>query len=197
MKILLCILLFILFLIWTFLLINKRLEKIDKVFYNSISFKKSKDVFFKTITYLASTPYFIILCVILLLLISNKRLALLISIAMIIDAGIVYIIKHIMKRERPNIKRLVEENGYSYPSGHTFSATCFYGLTIFIVWSLSLPLILQILLTILLINLILTIAYSRIYLGVHYFSDTIGGLLISSSYLFLYIFIVSDILNFL
>ena len=116
---------------------------------------------------------------------------------MIINAIIVFIAKHIIKRERPNINRIVEEKGYSYPSGHTFSATCFYGLMIFLITMSSLNLGYQIIITIPLISIILLIGFSRIYLGVHYFSDCIAGLLLSTSYIFLYVYIMSDILKLL
>lgn len=197
MKILLCITLFILFLIWTIFLNKRKLLNIDKKIYHKIKFSDKKTIFFKYFTNLASTIYFIIICVLLILFLPNKKLALLISIIMIIDAGIVYIVKHIIKRERPNIKRLVEEKGYSYPSGHTFSATCFYGLIIFFTCISSISLIFQVLVVTSLVSLILTIGFSRIYLGVHYFSDVIGGLLLSSSYVLLYVYIVSDILKLL
>lgn len=193
MKILLCITLFILFLLWTNFLVKGKLSIIDETIYSKIKFNSQKTTFFKIITNFANTIYFIIICTLLVLFLSNKKLALLISIAMIIDAGIVYIVKHIIKRERPNIKRLVVEKGYSFPSGHTFSATCFYGLIIFLICTSNISLIYQIMLTITLIILIIIIGISRIYLGVHYFSDVIGGFLLSSSYVCLYVYLMSDI----
>lgn len=197
MKILICIILFILFILWSILLIKEKLIKIDQKVYSKIKFSNKKTNFLRIFTNLASTPYFIIICILLVLFLRNKKLALLISLAMIIDAGIVYIAKHIIKRERPNIKRLVEEKGYSFPSGHTFSATCFYGLCIFLTYYSSINFIYQMLIIISLISLIITIGFSRIYLGVHYFSDVIGGLLLSSSYVCLYVYLVYDILNLL
>lgn len=197
MKILLCITLFILFIIWLILLLKEKLIKIDEKVYSKINFNAKKTTFFKIYTNLASTIYFAIICTLLVLFLPNKKTALIISIAMIIDALIVFIVKHIIKRERPNIQRLVEEKGYSFPSGHTFSATCFYGLIIFMINVSSISLIYQILLTIFLLILIITIGFSRIYLGVHYFSDVIGGFLLSSSYVCLYVYIVYDILKLL
>ena len=196
MKIIICITLFILFILWTILLVKGRLSRIDNIVYNKIKLNNKKTIFFKYFTNLASTKYFIIICLLLIIFLKNK-LALLISIAMIIDAIIVFIAKHIIKRERPNINRIVEEKGYSYPSGHTFSATCFYGLIIFLITMSSLSLGYQILITIPLISIILLIGFSRIYLGVHYFSDCIGGLLLSSSYIILYVYLVYDVLKLL
>lgn len=196
MKIIICITLFILFILWTILLVKNKLSRIDNIVYNKIKLNNKKTIFFKYFTNLASTKYFIIICLLLIIFLKNK-LALLISIAMIIDAIIVFIAKHIIKRERPNINRIVEEKGYSYPSGHTFSATCFYGLMIFLVTMSSLSLGYQLLIIIPLISIILLIGFSRIYLGVHYFSDCIGGLLLSSSYIILYVYLVYDVLKLL
>lgn len=196
MKIIICITLFILFILWTILLVKNKLSRIDKIVYNKIKLNNKKTIFFKYFTNLASTKYFIIICLLLIIFLKNK-LALLISIAMIIDAIIVFIAKHIIKRERPNINRIVEEKGYSYPSGHTFSATCFYGLVMFLINISSITLGYQLLITIALISIILLIGFSRIYLGVHYFSDCIGGLLLSSSYIILYVYLVYDVLKLL
>ena len=196
MKIIICITLFILFILWTILLVKNKLSRIDDIVYNKIKLNNKKTIFFKYFTNLASTKYFIIICLLLIIFLKNK-LALLISIAMIIDAIIVFIAKHIIKRERPNINRIVEEKGYSYPSGHTFSATCFYGLVMFLINISSITLGYQLLIIIALISIILLIGFSRIYLGVHYFSDCIGGLLLSSSYIILYVYLVSDILKLL
>lgn len=196
MKIIICITLFILFILWTILLVKNKLSRIDDIVYNKIKLNNKKTIFFKYFTNLASTKYFIIICLLLIIFLKNK-LALLISIAMIIDAIIVFIAKHIIKRERPNINRIVEEKGYSYPSGHTFSATCFYGLVMFLINISSITLGYQLLIIIPLISIILLIGFSRIYLGVHYFSDCIGGLLLSSSYIILYVYLVYDVLKLL
>lgn len=196
MKIIICITLFLLFILWTTLLVKNKLSRIDNIVYNKIKLNNKKTIFFKYFTNLASTKYFIIICSLLIIFLKNKP-ALLISIAMIIDAIIVFIAKHIIKRERPNINRIVEEKGYSYPSGHTFSGTCFYGLVMFLINISSITLGYQLLITIALISIILLIGFSRIYLGVHYFSDCIGGLLLSSSYIILYVYLVYDVLKLL
>ena len=44
------------------------------------------------------------------------------------------VIKHIIRRPRPNVLRLVEESGYSFPSGHSMVSMAFYGIIIYLVY---------------------------------------------------------------
>ena len=74
---------------------------------------------------------------------------------------------------------MIEETGYSFPSGHMMASTMFYGLCIYFLWQTNCKKSLKILGTILLIFLILSIGVSRVYLGVHYMSDILGGFLLS------------------
>jgi len=169
----------------------------DKKVYQLFKFSNNKTLFFKIITQFASVKYFFLVCLGLLCFLENKKIALVISALMIIDAFIVWFTKHLIRRERPNQKRLVFEKGYSYPSGHTFSATCFYGFWVFLVWNSSISIFATILLSLVLVLFIFIIGISRIYLGVHYFSDVVGAFLLSSSYLFLFVYFVYDVLKFL
>lgn len=74
-------------------------------------------------------------------------------------------------RERPNILRLIPIDGYSFPSGHSIISVSFYGyLMTYFIEHLKKPL-----LFIPEILFILGIGFSRIYLGVHYFSDVLAG----------------------
>ncbi len=173
-----------------------KLIDIDNNFYQKLTIKEPFIKILKIITNLASTKYFVLLCFILLLF-PSKKIIYLIIILLIINSLLITTFKHIFKRKRPNIRRLVKEKGYSYPSGHTMSATCFYGFLIYLIILSSLLIPIKIFLIIFLILLIIVIAFSRIYLGVHYLSDTIGAFLISTSYLLLYVYTIHFILNFI
>lgn len=96
-------------------------------------------------------------------------------------------IKHIIRRPRPNVLRLVEEDGYSFPSGHSMVSMAFYGIIIYLVYKNVTNKYLKWTLIILLSLLILSIGFSRIYVGVHYFTDVVGGFLLGLAYLIIYI----------
>lgn len=103
---------------------------------------------------------------------------------LIVISGLNWTIKHIIQRPRPDLSlRLVEENGYSFPSGHAMITTAFYGLMIYYVWNHLENKSLRNLICLGLILLIVLIDFSRVYLCVHYLSDVIAGSLISIAYL--------------
>lgn len=186
---------FITFLIWSSLMLKGKLNKIDDRVYNKIKITKVKTLIWKGITFFGSAKTIILFCIILLLILKDKKIAIIIIINMLIMWGLIGILKNTFKRPRPNINKLVEEKGYSYPSGHTMTSTIFYGFIIFLIIISNIILPLKIIIISLVTILILLVGYSRIYLGVHYFSDVIGAILFGSTYLLLYIFFTYFILK--
>lgn len=89
-------------------------------------------------------------------------------------------LKLIIARNRPNINQIVTETNYSFPSGHTMIIVVISSLFIFYLWQGKGKKELKVILTILLSILAILVMFSRIYLGVHYFSDIIGGITASS-----------------
>ena len=186
---------FILFLIWSIFMIKGKLDNLDNHFYNIIKITNFKTKIWKFITSLASAKFIAFICILLLIFIKNKTIPITIIINMIIMWGLIGILKSIFKRPRPNINRLVNEKGFSYPSGHTMTATCFYSFIIFLIIISPLMLTVKIVLITLLCILMLLVGYTRVYLGVHYLSDVIGAYLFGTSYSLLYIFFTYFILN--
>ena len=128
----------------------------------------------------------IITAIIVIILFASKfkREALFLTLTMGTCGIVMSFIKTIFNRPRPNIHRLVELNSLSFPSGHSTSATILY---------LSLALIFIKLMkkntyTTILVAIagILFIVSSRIYLGVHYPTDTIAGMSLGSAIVLIY-----------
>lgn len=90
------------------------------------------------------------------------------------------ILKELMQRPRPEFFHLIEVKGYSFPSGHTMSAVSLYGIVLILVWFKLRNIGERIFLTVVISFIIIAIALSRIYLGVHYPSDIIGGIFMSN-----------------
>lgn len=148
----------------------------------------------KFITNFGGAIFLIIATIILFILIKNKKIGFSIISNLVIVTILNQLLKNILQRPRPNEFRIVEETGYSFPSGHSMASMAFYGYLIYLIYKYVKNKYLKWTLIVLLGILICTIGISRIYLGVHYTSDVLGGFLISISYLVIYISAVNKFL---
>ena len=84
------------------------------------------------------------------------------------------LLKHLFQRARPEAAaRLVEAGGYAFPSGHSMGSAAVYGAVAVVIaahWSRV-----QALTVVGCVLLVIAAGLSRVYLGVHYFSDVLAG----------------------
>ena len=88
------------------------------------------------------------------------------------------LLKQLFQRKRPLSPLLKAAKGLSFPSGHAIMAVTFYGLMIYILQHSITIDWLKWFAIILVIALIISIGFSRIYLRVHYASDVAAGFII-------------------
>lgn len=138
-------------------------------------------------SHLGSAITLIVLVIAFILLMKNKTNSKFIAINLILVFLLNKLLKWAIARPRPEVLKIVQENGYSFPSGHSMVATGFYGFLIYMIYKNIKNKKVKYSLITLLSILILLIGISRIYLGAHYATDVIGGWIIGSIYLAFFI----------
>ena len=84
------------------------------------------------------------------------------------------------KRDRPDFHRLVEASGYSFPSGHAMMGFSLYTLLTYLLWRHVKSTVGRSVLVAFAIFMFGMISIGRVYLGVHYPSDVLGGVFASA-----------------
>jgi len=141
----------------------------------------------KIITDFGDTFWIVLIIISCFIFFKNKKYPKLITLNIL---GVVFLnqlLKHLVMRPRPEFLSMIKEVGFSFPSGHSMASFGFYGYFIYLTNISNINKKIKILLTIFLSILIILIGLSRIYLGVHYFSDVISGFIVSAIYLILFI----------
>lgn len=162
--------------IWTILIQTNNIGWFDEPIYN---FLISFEGYFltrvmKIFSFFACDKFFAALCVLFILCILWKRFdSLYLMCTLFFAAGFNLILKDVFRRIRPDHLRLVTETGYSYPSGHAMASMAFYGAILVLVKHSDTKYKKVIFISTAI--LIFLIGVSRVYLGVHYPSDVIGG----------------------
>jgi len=130
------------------------------------------------ITFLGSQTFLLPANIILatIFLFRNKKRLYVWKIALISlsSAGFLFLVKYIIKRPRPE-SPLINAIHYSFPSGHTFTSITFFGLIVYFSMTYIKSAIARGIIIVVSIFLVLSIAWSRVYLYVHYASDVLAS----------------------
>lgn len=96
----------------------------------------------------------------------------------LVEQAISFFLKNSFDRPRPNVSQLVAASDYSFPSGHTMAATVFFGLIAYFIYKGTDKRKNRVTIFGILLAFIVLVAATRLYLGVHFLSDVIAGMLV-------------------
>lgn len=149
------------------------------------------NVVISALTHCSDTITIILLCIILIILPNRKKYGIPVTLAELIGLAIYKPMKHLFLRARPDvIYHLVEQGGYSFPSGHSTTSVIVYGLLFYLIRKNCKNEKLKNFLSAICLILAFTIAPSRLYVGVHWATDVICGAFIGFGVLMLAITIL-------
>ena len=194
-KLIILLVAFMIFVTLFILIITGNIEKFDNTCYNLVIQFKSNTLtqIMKIITNIGGSigvlSILIILSIILIIK-KKEKYAIIILLNTVICAILNFLMKITIQRQRPTGFRIIEESGYSFPSGHSSVNMAFYSLLIYYIYKIIRNKKIRSIVCGILGVLIFLIGISRIYLGVHYTSDVIAGFLFGLS-----ICIISSIIS--
>ncbi|MES2808474.1 MAG: phosphatase PAP2 family protein [Bacteroidota bacterium] len=131
--------------------------------------------------YMPNTPVIIAATAIIFLIFKYKREAVFILLTSL-SGAVSSIIKLLIDRPRPSeplVKIMLKTHQQSFPSGHVLFYVVFFGfITVLMFEVKNIPQYLRFGVSALCLFIILTIPYSRVYLGAHWFTDVTAGFML-------------------
>jgi undecaprenyl-diphosphatase len=94
--------------------------------------------------------------------------------AMLTDVVIIEAVKMLVHFPRP-LNGIVNESGFSFPSGHVASTVVLFGLLTYFVWKHWKSPNAKVLSSLFFVAIAIVVGFDRIYLNVHWFSDVLGS----------------------
>ena len=138
---------------------------------------------YKVFTLLGSTGFIIGLCALFLaifMILKKNKYGYTITGVLVISTLVNNVVKWIIRRNRPEVLKLVVEKTFSFPSGHTMAAVSMYGFLIYLINKSNINKTYKIIISIILGIIPIMVAISRVYLGAHFASDVIGAAIMST-----------------
>ncbi|KGX94022.1 hypothetical protein N781_02305 [Pontibacillus halophilus JSM 076056 = DSM 19796] len=113
----------------------------------------------------------------------SRWIAIYFAVSMLGISLLTKLLKLTFERQRPSVLEEYDGTGFSFPSGHSTGSIVFYGFILYYVLLHHLRKGWKVLIVSLLIAAIVFIGLSRVYLGVHYFTDVMAGFAFGLSWL--------------
>ncbi len=129
--------------------------------------------FFKILTYFGWSVLLVVLCL-LSFIFKDKKIGLTMCTSVGGSAVLNLLVKYTVQRPRPELM-LIEEIGFSFPSAHAMMSIAVYATIIYFVATKMKNKALKVALISAISAIIVIVGISRVYLGVHYFSDILAG----------------------
>lgn len=161
-------------------IINKEIDFFDSTIINFIHSFESPTLtsIMKGVTFFGGEIFIggaVITTVIFLILANHKKDALVFGFILVFGIILNLILKGVFERARPDLFAMIIEKTYSFPSGHSMNSFVFFMSLSYFIFHNSRNKNLALCLIVFSSIIVLLIGISRIYLGVHFPSDVIGG----------------------
>ena len=130
------------------------------------------------LTHTTDTITIVILCALLILspIPGRMKYGLPVTLTALGDMAVYKTMKHIFLRQRPDVMyHLVEQGGYSFPSGHSATSVAVYGLLFYLIRKYCKNSLAKNVLSGICLFLAVGVGPSRLYVGVHWFTDVLAG----------------------
>jgi len=108
--------------------------------------------------------------------------------AMFFSGVVIFLLKEFFGRLRP-LNGIIIESGYSFPSGHSTIIVVFLGLLVYLFASKKSATKVHLVAGL----LVLVVGFTRLYLGIHWFTDVIAGYVVGLVILFVGVWVFEKI----